>query len=78
MILVEDFLLEVQNQLEVEEALLASTRFKELDSYDSVAALVLITYIDEEFKVSINGDDLRQITTLLDLYELIIDRAKNQ
>jgi acyl carrier protein len=47
------------------------TVFKDLDEWDSLLALSLITMIDEEYKVKITGDDIRNSSSINDLYAVI-------
>ncbi|MEO3487857.1 acyl carrier protein [Phocaeicola vulgatus] len=45
--------------------------FKSLDEWTSLAALSVIAMIDDEYEVSINGNDIRNLETIGDLFELI-------
>lgn len=47
------------------------TVFKDLDEWDSLLALSLITMIDEEYKVKITGDEIRNSSSINDLYAVI-------
>ena len=47
------------------------TVFKDLDEWDSLLALSLITMIDEEYKVKITGDEIRNSYSINDLYAVI-------
>ena len=47
------------------------TVFKRLDEWTSLAALSVIAMIDDEYEVSINGNDIRNLETIGDLFELI-------
>lgn len=44
------------------------TEFKELDDWNSLVALSVIAMIDEEYDVTIKGDDIRNAKTIEDLY----------
>lgn len=44
------------------------TEFKELDDWSSLVALSVIAMIDEEYDVTIKGDDIRNAKTIEDLY----------
>lgn len=52
------------------------TVFKDLDEWDSLLALSLITMVDEEYKVKITGDEIRNASSINDLYA-VIDSKKN-
>lgn len=46
-----------------------STEFKELEDWNSLVALSVIAMIDEEYDVTIKGDDIRSAKTIEDLYK---------
>ena len=47
------------------------TVFKELDEWSSLIALTLIAMIDEEYDVTMTGEDIRDATTIEDLFTII-------
>ena len=49
----------------------ASTVFKELDEWSSLVALSVIAMVDEEFDVTIKGDDIRNSKTIEDLFNAV-------
>lgn len=53
----------------------ANTKFHELDEWSSLIALSVIAMVDEEFDVSIKGDDVINAITVEDLYQNIIDKC---
>ena len=52
----------------------ASTEFHDLDEYSSLIALSIIAMIDEEFDVTIKGDDMRASVTVEDLYNKVVEK----
>jgi acyl carrier protein len=50
------------------------TEFKALDEWSSLTALSIIAMIDEEYGITIKGDDVRQSETIEDLFNIV--RAK--
>ncbi|SHM94165.1 phosphopantetheine-binding protein [Flavobacterium xinjiangense] len=48
--------------------LLAETIYKDLDEWDSMTALMLIAMFDEKYEKKITGNDIKEATTLNDLY----------
>ena len=52
----------------------ASTVFHDLDEYSSLIALSIIAMVDEEFDVTIKGDDMRASVTVEDLYNKVVDK----
>lgn len=53
------------------ECLNAQTIFKDLDEWSSLMALSIISMIDEEYDVTIGGSDIRNATTIEDLYKVV-------
>ncbi|MEX1241322.1 MAG: acyl carrier protein [Cyclobacteriaceae bacterium] len=47
------------------------TDFKNLDEWDSLIALSVIALADEQFQVTLTGDDIRNAKTVSDLYNRI-------
>lgn len=48
----------------------AETKFKDLDEWNSMTALMLIAMFDEQYDRKINGDTIKNANTLADLYVL--------
>ena len=46
----------------------AETKFKELDEWSSLIALSVIAMVDEEYNVTIQGEDIRNAVTIADLF----------
>jgi len=53
----------------------ASTIFHELDEYSSIIALSIIAMVDEEFDVTLKGDDMRAAVTIEDVYNITKSKA---
>lgn len=53
----------------------AETVFKELDEWSSLIALSIIAMIDEEYDVTIKGDDIRSSNTIVDLFKIVESKA---
>ena len=47
------------------------TVFHELDEYSSLVALSIIAMVDEEYEVTLKGDDMRSAVTIEDLYNIV-------
>ncbi len=56
-------------------AITASTAFKELDEWSSLIALSIIAMADEEYDVTLKGDDIRNATTVEDLFNTVKAKA---
>ena len=53
----------------------ADTVFKELDEWSSLIALSVIAMADEEYDIALKGDDIRNATTVEDLFNLTKSKA---
>lgn len=53
----------------------AETVFKNLEEWSSLIALSVIAMIDEEYDVTIKGDDIRNSDTIEDLFNLVKSKA---
>lgn len=49
----------------------AETVFKELDEWSSLIALSVIAMVDEEYDITIKGDDIRNSNTIEDLFNAV-------
>ena len=49
----------------------AGTVFHELPEYSSLIALSIIAMIDEEYDVTIKGDDMKSAVTIEDLFNIV-------
>ena len=48
-----------------------STVFHDLDEYSSLVALSIIAMINEEYDVTLKGDDMSAAVTIEDLYNIV-------
>jgi acyl carrier protein len=65
------FLSRLQEELEFESELELNTNIKGLDEGDSMAAMVLIGFVSDEFGMTLNADDIEAISTIESLIEKI-------
>lgn len=49
----------------------AETIFKDLEEWSSLIALSVIAMVDEEYDITIKGDDIRNSSTIEDLFNLV-------
>lgn len=49
----------------------AETVFKELDEWSSLIALSVIGMVDEEYGVTLKGEDIRVSVTVEDLFKIV-------
>ncbi|MBR7029809.1 MAG: acyl carrier protein [Prevotella sp.] len=53
----------------------AETVFKELDEWSSLIALGVIGMVDEEYEVTLKGEDIRNSNTVEDLFNAVKAKA---
>lgn len=69
------FLKQMKGILEVEDRELSmEDEFKSFEEWDSLAYLSAIAMIDEEYGVTLKGDDLRSAVTIGDLFNTVKGR----
>ncbi len=53
----------------------AETVFKDLEEWSSLIALSVIAMVDEEYDITIKGDDIRNSNTIEDLFNAVKAKA---
>lgn len=53
----------------------ADTEFRELEEWSSLIALSVIAMIDEEYDITVKGDDIRNSNTVEDLFNIVKTKA---
>ncbi|MBD5356163.1 MAG: acyl carrier protein [Bacteroides sp.] len=48
-----------------------STNFRELDEWSSLIGLSVIAMVDEEYDVTLRGEDMRKANTVEELFEIV-------
>jgi acyl carrier protein len=72
MVMETKFIKVIKDALEMEDKNLAmDDKFKEYEEWDSLAQLTLIAELDENFDVTIQTSDFKNITTLQELFDHI-------
>lgn len=69
----KDFIANFADQFDDTDAseIQANTVFHELDEYSSLIALSIIAMVDEEYDVTLKGDDMRSAVTVEDLFNIV-------
>ena len=57
------------------EVFTAETNFRELEEWSSLIALSIIAMVDEEYDVTLKGDDMRAAKTIQDLFNIVKSKA---
>ena len=73
----KEFIENFANQFDDTDAseIQADTVYKELDEWSSLIALSVIAMVDEEYDVTIKGDDIRNSNTVEDLFNVVAAKA---
>ena len=73
----KDFIANFADQFDDTDAseIMATTEFKNLDEWSSLIALSVIAMVDEEYDVTLKGDDIRGAVTVEDLFNIVKERA---
>ena len=66
-----EFIKGLQNQLELDNDLELTTNLKELETWDSIADMILISYIDRAVGIKITSEELKDITTVESLLNFV-------
>lgn len=53
----------------------ATTNFRELEEWSSLIALSIIAMVDEEYDVTLKGDDIKNANTVVDLFNTVSTKA---
>ena len=49
----------------------ADTHFRDIPEWGSMHALIIIAIVDTEYGVTLNGEDLKRISTVDELYSVV-------
>lgn len=73
---ISEFLTHFAEQFEETDSsqIKADTRFKDLDEWSSLMALCIIAMVDEEYDVTIKGNDINGSETIEDLFNIVKSR----
>lgn len=71
---IKDFIKNFAEQFEDTDVneIKAETVYKELDEWSSLTALAVIAMVDEEYDITLKGEDIKNSETVEDLYNIVI------
>ena len=74
---IQDFIEKFAEQFDDTDAseIKAETVFKDLDEWSSLIALSIIAMVDEEYDITIKGDEIRNSETVEDLFNAVKAKA---
>lgn len=75
---IKEFIENFANQFDETDVtkITTSTVFRDLDEWSSLIALSIIAMVDEEYDVTLKGDDIRNAVTIEDLFNIV--KAKTE
>ena len=75
---IKDFIENFANQFDDTDAseIKAETNFRDLEEWSSLIALSVIAMVDEEYDVTLKGDDNKRATTVEDLINTVKAKAE--
>lgn len=75
---IKEFVENFANQFDDTDAseIKAETNFRDLDEWSSLIALSVIAMVDEEYDVTLKGDDIKNATTVEDLFNTVKAKAE--
>jgi acyl carrier protein len=53
----------------------AETKFREIEEWSSLTMLGIIAMVDDEYKVKIKGEEIRNAQSIEDLYNIVKSRV---
>jgi acyl carrier protein len=75
---IEEFSRQLEEELEGVQpgTLQPETVYHELDNWNSMYALLVIAFVDANFDVQLNAQDLKNTKTVRQLYDLVSSRTR--
>lgn len=76
MITVEEFTTQLSAEFEDVEpgSVLPDTNYRDIKNWSSMYALIIIAFVDANFDVQLNAEDLKNTQTVRDLYNVVCQR----
>ncbi|MGK4569268.1 acyl carrier protein [Flavobacterium sp. 3HN19-14] len=58
------------------ESISFETKYKDLDEWSSMMALIIIAFVDESYEVPLTGDDFKSATTVGELADIVAQKIE--
>lgn len=68
---IANFISDVADQFDDPVELTPETRFRELDGWSSLVALLIIIMVDEEYSIVLPPEEMRKTMTIQELFDLV-------
>jgi acyl carrier protein len=53
----------------------SETKFKELEEWSSMNALIIIAMVDEHYKVKLTGNEIKESNTIQDIFDKVLAKT---
>lgn len=75
---INDFVTSFVSQLETPPTteITSETEFRNLESWDSLTALSIIAMVDDEYGITLTGEDIKKSNTIGDIFEIVQNKKK--
>ena len=72
---INEFVQKVVEQFDdVSTPVSSETKFREIEGWCSIVALSIIAMVDEEYDVTLKGEDLKRSETIKDIFDIVSSR----
>lgn len=68
---INEFVNHIAEQFDGETGLTPETKFREVEGWCSIVSLSIIAMADEEYGVSLTGDNIKKSETIKDLFDIV-------
>lgn len=74
-----EFTKQIEGEFEDVEpgTLTPTTNYREIKSWSSMYALIVIAFVDANFDVQLSADDLRNSQTIEDIYKIVMSKKSS-
>jgi acyl carrier protein len=69
----QEFVEKLREELEFEIILTPDTVLKDVETWDSMGAMILIGFVSDNFGINLTGEEVKRITTIQSLIDKIGD-----
>lgn len=78
MISVEEFTKQLAAEFEDVDPnmVIPDTNYRDIKNWSSMYALIIIAFVDANFDVQLNADNLKNTQTVMDLYSVVCEKLK--
>lgn len=68
-----DFISKFAETIEAETLIEANTNYREIEEWSSLSGLMVMGMIDDEYNVTINGNILKELNTVKELFDKVVE-----